>query len=168
MIVEAHTAAAPKMANAAFGQIVAVCISPGGIPKRPLSSAVVTAEGLAGDQHAHQKHVRPDRAVSLFDWEILEQLVAEGFPLAPGVAGENLTVAGLQVQQLPPGALLQAGDVLIRLEAPRKPCYVLDAIDPTLKTAILGRCGFMASVLRGGTLTPGMSIRRISDNPSTL
>jgi hypothetical protein len=28
---------------------------------------------------------------------------------------------------------------------PRKPCYVLDAIDPRLKEVIVGRCGHMAS-----------------------
>lgn len=142
-------------------RVVAVCSSAGGIPKLPLSRAHVLTSGIEGDLHAHEKHNRPDRALSIFDLEILHELIREGFDLAPGTAGENLTVEGLSVQSLPPGTLLQIGDLLLRLETPRKPCYVLDAIDPQLKTAILGRCGYMASVLQPGTISPGMLIERV-------
>ena len=149
------------VAEIASGRIIAVCTSQGGVPKRPLDSAAVTPDGIEGDRHEHQKHVRPDRALSLLDEEILRDLVTEGFPLEPGTAGENLTVSGLMVQRMSPGTILEAGDVLIRLEAPRKPCYVLDKIDPRLKEAIVGRCGYMASVLKGGVLKPGTMIRRL-------
>jgi MOSC domain-containing protein YiiM len=63
------------------------------------------------------------------------------------------------VQALPPGTLLRVGDVVLKLEQPRKPCYVLDAIDPRLKEVLVGRCGYMASVVREGILRPGMTIR---------
>jgi MOSC domain-containing protein YiiM len=142
-----------------LGRLMAVCVSPGGIPKLPLNEVSVGPEGLAGDGRNHAKHLRPDRAISIFDLEILEQLVREGFPLESGTAGENLLVEGLDVQSLTPGTVLEIGDVLLELKTPRKPCYVLDAVDPRLKDAILGRCGYMASVLRGGTLRPGMAIR---------
>lgn len=147
----------PEM-QAPRGRLVAVCVSGGGIPKQRVASVPVTTDGLAGDGHAHAKHNRPARAVCLFDLEILNQLQDEGYPLFPGAIGENLTVAGLHVQQMPPGTLLEIGDVLLQLEEPRKPCYVLDAIDPTLKDAIAGRCGFMASVVRGGAIAPGMTV----------
>ena len=138
--------------------VVAVCVSPGGIPKLPLAEGNVTVDGLTGDGRNHAKHIRPDRAISLFDLEVLQQLVSEGFPLVPGAAGENLTVAGLHVQRLPPGTLLAIGDVLLKLEQPRKPCYVLDSISPQLKTAIIGRCGYMASVLSEGHVRPGINV----------
>jgi len=138
--------------------VLAVSISPGGIPKQPQRRARALKAGLAGDARNHTKHIRPDRALSIWDYEILEHLVREGFPLTPGAAGENLTVVGLDVQQMQPGTQLQVGDVLIRLEQPRKPCYVLDAIDPRLKEVIVGRCGYMASVIREGTICPGMTI----------
>lgn len=144
-----------------MGRLIAVCVSPGGIPKVAMSRVRVTSLGLSGDGHAHDKHNRPDRAVSVFDWETLEQLRTEGFPLYPGSIGENLTVAGVNVQQLPPGSLLEIGDVRLRLEQPRKPCYVLDAIDPSLKDVIVGRCGYMASVVREGTIDASMPIRAI-------
>jgi MOSC domain-containing protein YiiM len=141
------------------GRVIAVCTSPGGIPKRPRKAARVLASGLDGDGHAHAKHIRPDRAISLFDVEVLRELVTEGFPLVPGAAGENLTVEDLHVQQMEPGTLLEIGDVLLRLETPRKPCYVLDAIDPKLQHVIVGRCGYLASVVREGVIRPGMVIR---------
>jgi MOSC domain-containing protein YiiM len=61
-----------------------------------------------------------------------------------------------------PGTLLKIGDVILRLEEPRRPCYVLDAINPCLKDVISGRCGYMASVVRGGMIEPGMDIVRLS------
>jgi MOSC domain-containing protein YiiM len=149
--------------EAAIGRLVAVCVSCGSIPKRTLPAVRVTTDGLAGDGHAHAKHNRPDRAISLFDLEILAQLQREGFPLYPGAIGENLTVAGLHVQRMLPGTLLEIGDVLLRLEEPRKPCYVLDAINPCLKDVIVGRCGYMASVVQGGLIEPGMRIVQVSE-----
>lgn len=149
-------------------RVVAVCTSAGGVPKCPLPEAKVDFAGIRGDLHAHAKHNRPERALCLFDQEILQQLVDEGFQLEPGTAGENITVEGLNVQRLSPGTLLQIGEVLIRLEAPRKPCYVLDVIDPRLKDVIIGRCGYMASVLQPGVICPGMAIRRIEGQEAIL
>jgi MOSC domain-containing protein YiiM len=144
--------------------ILAVSISAGGIPKRPEEQALALASGLVGDGRNHAKHIRPDRAISLWDHEIMQDLIREGFSLTPGAAGENLTVVGLHVQALAPGTLLKIGKVVIKLKQPRKPCYVLDAIDPRLKDAIVGRCGYMASVIREGVIRPGMTIAVISDH----
>jgi MOSC domain-containing protein YiiM len=142
--------------------VLAVNTSAGGIPKIPAAAGFVSQTGIVGDGHHHAKHVRPDRAVSLFDQEVLQQLIQEGFPLVPGAAGENLTVTGLNVQTMQPGTLLKIGDVVLKLEQPRKPCYVLDAIDPQLKEAIVGRCGYMASVHREGLIRPGMAVEVIN------
>ena len=78
--------------------------------------------------------------------------------MRPGSAGENLTVAGLHVQSLPSGTRLRIGEVVLQLEEPRKPCYVLDAIDERLKEAIVGRCGYLASVIQPGVLCPAVEI----------
>ena len=144
--------------NAAGPVVVAVCISPGGVPKLPQPSVPVNAEGLEGDGRDHAKHNKPSRAVSLFDEEILQQLCREGYELAPGSVGENITLRGVNVQAMSPGTVLQMGDVQIRLEEPRKPCFVLDAIDPKLQHDIAGRCGYLASVVQGGELKPGVRV----------
>jgi len=138
--------------------VVAVCRSSGGVPKLPLPAAHVDAAGIEGDGHAHDKHNKPTRALSLFDEEVLFELRREGYSLAPGSIGENLTLRNVHVQSMEPGTVLRIGMVRIRLEEPRKPCYVLDVIDPHLKDDIVGRCGYMASVLEGGQLEPGMEV----------
>ncbi len=153
--------------SAASPRVLAVSVSAGGIPKRPTAACMATRDGLVGDGRNHAKHFRPDRAVSLWDIEILDELVEEGFSLTPGAAGENLTVVGLSVQQMSPGTLLQIGDAILKLEQPRKPCYVLDAIDPRLKDVIVGRCGYMASVVKEGIVAPGMAIT-VPPQPASL
>ena len=84
-------------------EVVAVCVSRGGVPKQPVAGADTTIDGLVGDCHDHKKHCRPDRAVSIQDLELLDELKDEGFRVGPGIMGENLTVRGLGVQRLAVG-----------------------------------------------------------------
>jgi len=140
-------------------RLVAVCISTGGIPKIPVDAADVTVDGLVDDGHDHEKHCRPDRAVSIQDIELLDVLKTEGYDVAPGVIGENLTVRDLHVQQLAVGDRLRfENGPVIELTQPRKPCFVLDAVHPDLKDAVVGRCGFMAAVVETGQFAPGQRI----------
>jgi MOSC domain-containing protein YiiM len=139
--------------------VLSVNTSGGGIPKRSIPVAVVSESGLAGDLHDHEKHNTPLQAVSIIDIEDLDDLRDEGFDVGPGATGENLTVSGLSVDDLDLGDRLElSGGVLLELTKKRKPCYVLDAIDPRLKEVIVDRCGFYARVVRPGTLRPGESI----------
>lgn len=148
--------------------VVAVCLSSGGVPKMPQPSVIITAGGVQGDGQAHDKHIKPTRALSLFDEELLHDLQALGFVLQPGSIGENITLRHVHVQQMTPGTILEIGSVRIRLEEPRKPCYVLDAIDVRLKDVVIGRCGYMASVVTGGEIWPGMPVRHAdSQSPPT-
>jgi MOSC domain-containing protein YiiM len=142
------------------GTVLAVCISKGGVPKLPVESARVTVEGIVGDGRDHAKHAKPTRAVSIQDDELLAELRAEGYPVEHGSMGENLTVRGLDVQHLAPGTQLAlSGGVVLELTEVRKPCFVLDPIDPRLKEAVVERCGFMAKVVKEGELRSGEVIR---------
>ena len=77
----------------------------------------------------------------------------------PGAMGENLTVQDLDVQSLHVGDRLTfSGGVALELTEERRPCFVLDSIDATLKKTVIGRCGYLAKVLTPGTLRPGESI----------
>lgn len=139
--------------------VVAVCISSGGIPKRRVIEARAEEAGLVGDTHAHEKHIRPHRALLLQDLEKLEDLKREGFDLEPGIMGENLTVRDLNVQDMKPGTRLRLGrGPLLELSEPRKPCFILDQIDPRLQAAVVGRCGYLASVIEPGVVFEGQSI----------
>lgn len=139
--------------------VVAVNVSMGGIPKLSVNSAYAGIDGLEGDDHEHEKHRRIDRALTIQDVELLEEIAVEGFPLVPGQMGENLTVRGLDVQHLLPGDRLSIADgPQIELTQIRKPCYVLDQIHPRLKEVVVGRCGYLARVIVPGQVCAGQSI----------
>ena len=142
-----------------MANILSVNISKGGIPKLPVGSCGVTIQGLDGDGRDHDKHNSPDRAVSLFDLEIMQQLIDEGYALYPGAIGENLTVEDLHVQTLHPGDRLAfSGGVELELVEARKPCFVLDPLGKELKTDIVGRTGYLARVTIEGNVSPGETI----------
>lgn len=142
-----------------MAKLVAINLSPGGIPKLPAPQAEVSLSGLVGDGQAHAKHQKPDRSVSLLDEEILDDLRREGFAVGPGVLGENLTFRALNAQKLEAGTYLRfAGGVVIELTELRTPCFVLDAVDPRLKTATAGRIGWLARVVSPGLLVEGESV----------
>ncbi|MHC5113159.1 MAG: MOSC domain-containing protein [Planctomycetota bacterium] len=139
--------------------IISINISDGGIPKLAVPSAEITPAGLAGDGHDHEKHNTPLQAVCIIDVEDLDDLRGEGYAVGPGATGENLTTRGLDVDTLEIGDRLHlSGGVELELTKRRKPCYVLDAIDPTLKEVIVGRCGFYARVITPGRVEPGERI----------
>ena len=106
------------------GRIVQISVSPGGVPKRPVESADVTAGGVAGDaQRDLEHHGGPDRALCLFPMEVIRTLQAEGHPIAPGQIGENLTVEGLDWDAVAPGVRLLLGeDVLVEVTRYTSPC----------------------------------------------
>jgi len=156
---DADSFAATETAIRTSATIFSINVSGGGIPKTPVPSIKVLSGGLEGDAHDHEKHDSPSQAVSVLDVEVLTDLRAEGFMVFPGATGENLTVAGLHVDSLTIGTRLRfAGGVELELTKVRQPCYVLDAIHPQLKKAIVGRCGFLARVVTTGHLTCGETI----------
>jgi len=139
--------------------VVSVNISDGGIPKRPLPVGRVTTDGLEGDGHDHEKHNSPLQAVCLIAVEVLDDLRAEGFDVAPGVMGENLTVRGLDVDALQPGdRLVLSGGVELEYTKKRKPCYVLDSISEDLKHVVRDRCGGYTKVITAGEVRAGETI----------
>jgi MOSC domain-containing protein YiiM len=151
------------------GSIVQINISPGGIPKRPVAEATVTAAGIQGDSWAHpQIHGGPNQALLLVTSEAIDELVAQGFPLYPGALGENLTTIGLDRRLLRAGQRYRAGDVILELTKLRAPCETLSVYGPGIQRAVydsqvnagdvssprwaLG--GFYARVLNPGALRP--------------
>lgn len=135
-------------------RIVSINISKGGIPKTPVPFVKLTVAGLDGDGHNHAKHYSPLQAVCIQDLEQLKALSRDGYTLGPGQAGENLTVENLDVNRLPLGTvLLFSGGVILEISKVRKPCYVMDAISPQLKTDAVDRHGMYAKVIKEGVLT---------------
>jgi MOSC domain-containing protein YiiM len=147
------------------GHIVQINISRGGVPKRPIPEGVITPLGLEGDSWAHPEiHGGSRQAVLLIAAEVVDELVARGYPLQYGALGENLTTRGLDRRQLRIGQRLRAGGALVEITKVRAPCSTLDVFGPTIKQEIYdpkvkagdhssprwGMSGFYASVIEPG------------------
>jgi MOSC domain-containing protein YiiM len=96
----------------------------GGVPKHAVASTEVIASGVVGDkQRDLRHHGGPTRAVSLYSYERIEALRAEGHPIAPGSTGENLTIGGLDWAELGVGDRLRIGEQLrIEITGYAAPC----------------------------------------------
>jgi len=97
--------------------------SDGGVPKLPIPEAQIGRRGVSTDRQADRKHHgRPIQALCLWSSEVIAALQAEGHPVQPGNAGENLTLSGLDWTKMRPGLLGASGDLRFQLTAPAVPC----------------------------------------------
>jgi len=151
------------------GRVLQINISPGGIPKRPIAEAMVTAAGIRGDAWAHpQIHGGAKQALLLITSEGVEELAAQGFPVSSGALGENLTTSGLDRRQMRVGQRYRAGEVFLELTKLRAPCATLDVFGPGIQRAVYdarvkagdpstpcwGLGGFYAQVIQPGVIRP--------------
>ena len=161
--------------------ILAVARSPRHRFSKQACEAITLVEGIGveGDAHAgvtvrHRSRVARNpaapnlRQVHLMHSELFAELAGQGFTLAPGDMGENVTTAGIDLLALPVGTILRLGDSAeIAVTGLRNPCAQLDKFAVGLMAATLGRdaegtlirkAGIMATVRRGGTVRPGDAI----------
>ena len=107
----------------ATGRVAQLSVSDGGVPKRPVDEVRIGPGGLDGDRQATRKHHgRPWQALCLWSAEVIDRLQAEGHPIAPGLAGENVTVAGIDWATLRPGTRLRIGEAEAELSLFALPC----------------------------------------------
>jgi MOSC domain-containing protein YiiM len=159
------------------GSIVQVNISPGGLPKRAIAEGWITPLGIEGDLHAHpQIHGGPLKAILIISSEVVDDLVARGYPLFYGAMGENLTTRGIDIRQIRTGDQIRAGGALLEITQPRGPCTALDIYGESLKREIYdqqvkqrdftsrfwGMSGFYASVETPGPVRAGDAISLVS------
>lgn len=161
--------------------VVAVSVSPvHGFSKSVVNQIHLLAGlGVEGDAHCgvtvkHRSRVARDpsqpnlRQVHLVHGELFDELAAQGFIVVPGQIGENITTLGLNLLGLPVGTELRMGaTAVVRLTGLRNPCAQLDAHQPGLTAAVLGRApdgalirkaGVMGVVVAGGCVRAGDAI----------
>jgi MOSC domain-containing protein YiiM len=128
--------------------------------KLPRAAGQLVEEyGLEGDRHAG----RPLRQVSILNAETVQELAERGMPVTPGVLGENITLEGVPVMELPDGARLRIGaQAEVEITGDRPACKELLQIHREALKALVGRTGKMARVVRGGTVRPGDPVERIA------
>jgi MOSC domain-containing protein YiiM len=164
------------------GVVTAVSVSAGHTFSKQNREAIrlLASHGVEGDAHAgptvkHRSRVARDaaqpnlRQVHLVHAELHDELNAAGFRVAPGDIGENVTTRGVDLLALPTGTRLHLGAAaVVEVTGLRNPCAQLDAFQPGLMAAVLGRdqhgglvrkAGVMAVVLAGGELRPGDPVR---------
>jgi MOSC domain-containing protein YiiM len=149
------------------GSVVQISVSRGGLPKRPVPEAYLTSLGFEGDAAAHPGiHGGPLKAVLLMASETVDSLIARGYPLLYGAAGENLTTRGIDPRQMRQGQRYQLGQAMIELTSIRVPCSTLDRYGAALKREIWdksvgegdvtshlwGASGFYAAVVQPGVI----------------
>ncbi|MEQ8147032.1 MOSC domain-containing protein [Streptomyces sp. OP7] len=132
--------------------------------------------GVEGDVHAgvtvkHRSRVAQDptqpnlRQVHLIHEELFDELAEEGFSVAPGRLGENITTRGIDLLGLPVGTLLRVGEeAVLEVTGLRNPCVQIDAFQDGLLKQVVGRdaegnlvrkAGIMSVVKEGGVVRPG-------------
>lgn len=137
---------------------------------------LVAGLGIEGDAHAgatvqHRSRVARDpsqpnlRQVHLLHEELLRELNERGFPLRPGMLGENVTTSGVDLLLLPAGTRLRLGDTaVIELTGLRNPCSQIESFHEGLLAAVVQRgedgrisrkAGVMAIVVHGGIIAVG-------------
>lgn len=144
------------------------------------SIRLLKGRGVEGDAHMgetvkHRSRVAADptqpnlRQVHLIHAELLDELNAAGFRVAPGVMGENVTTRGIDLLGLPRGTRLHIGaTAIVEVTGLRNPCIQLDQFQEGLTQAVLDRdaegrlvrkAGVMGIVVEGGDVVPGDGIR---------
>jgi MOSC domain-containing protein YiiM len=152
---------APQMVGAVQGLFV----SDGGVPKLPIDEAVVRYRGVDGDRQAtRQHHGRVWQALCLWSAEVIDGLRAEGHPIAPGHAGENVCISDIDWSTLRPGVRIELGEVLAEVSAYADPCtknagWFVDGDYERMSHARQpGVSRVYASVLRDGVIRRGDTV----------
>ncbi|GCE17527.1 MOSC domain-containing protein [Dictyobacter kobayashii] len=135
--------------NHEAGIVVAVCRNPQpGLPK-PIVDEINLLDdlGVEGDYHAgklvrHRYLARKNpnqpnlRQVLLVDTQAYQDVALQDIQLGPGAMGENITIQGLPLMQLPIGTLLSIGIALLEVTEVRTPCKQLNGMHPDLLQAV--------------------------------
>lgn len=144
---------------------------------------LVAGMGVDGDAHSgrtvqHLSRVAKDpsapnlRQVHLIHAELFAELADRGFTVAPAQLGENITTRGIDLLGLSAGTRLRLGsEAVIEITGLRNPCRQIDGLAKGLMAATLDRaadgslirkCGVMAIVVTGGSVTVGDGVELLS------
>jgi MOSC domain-containing protein YiiM len=133
--------------------------------KTPCAS-IFLAEGLGveNDCHAgvtvqHLSRVKVDptqpnlRQVHLIHGELLEELSLDGYHIAAGDLGENITTRGIDLLALPKGCVLKIGDhAIVEITGLRNPCQQIEAHKTGLLSKVLVKAGDGTLIRKTGVM----------------
>ena len=122
-------------------------------PMNQLSQAQAVSDfGIEGDRKASKGSARQ---VLFMDSETLQE-----FRLQPGDVRENVTTSGLDLSAIQPGNVLFVGaEATFEVTGLCDPCRRMDDIRQGLREELAGRRGVLTTVINGGAIHPGDSVR---------
>jgi hypothetical protein len=163
------------------GTVVAVAADRGHHFSKPPQDRIVLVEGhgVQGDAHAgpfvrHRYLARrrprlPNlRQVHLIPSELFATLLKAGFEVGAGDLGENISTAGLALERMPLGTLIELGPMaIVELTGLRTPCVLIDRFRAGLKRQVLSsaetgppfKSGVLGVVRAGGMVAAGDTAR---------
>jgi MOSC domain-containing protein YiiM len=115
---------------------------------------LVEHQGIDGDM----KGGSTDRQLNVMHAELLAELGAEGFKVAPGEMGEQIVIAGVDPAALVAGARLKLRDAIIEVVEPRTGCARFEMIQGKPRSDAKGRLGVIAIVVSGGEVAVGDAV----------
>ena len=133
------------------GRVVAVAADRGHHFSKPTQARIILVEGhgVDGDAHAgpfvrhrylsrRQPSLPNLRQVHLIPSELFPSLLEAGFEVGAGDLGENVTTAGLDLERMPLGTLIELGpSAVVELTGLRTPCVLIDRFRAGLKRQVL-------------------------------
>lgn len=151
------------------GKVVAVAADRGHHFSKPIVERIVLVEGhgVEGDAHAgpfvrHRYLARrrarlPNlRQVHLIPSELFASLLEIGFEVSAGDLGENIITAGLDLERMPLGSMIELGrTAIVELTGLRTPCVLIDRF----------RKGLKRQMLSSSERSPPIQIRRAGRGP---
>ena len=122
-------------------------------PMNPQQQAQAISDfGLEGDRKASKGSARQ---VLFMDSETLQE-----FRLQPGDVRENVTTSGLDLGAIQTGNVLFVGaEATFEVTGLCDPCRRMDDIRQGLREELAGRRGLLTTVINGGQIHPGDSVR---------
>ena len=136
-----------------------------GIPKPSTPEVEILENGVGGDfnRYRHERKADdPTSAVLLIPMETIAALRQEGWPVAPGDLGENITTSGIPYAAFRPGTRVRAGQAELEVTRPCDPCeylyglpYVGPGRGPSFVRTLLHRRGWYCRVRTPGRVRAG-------------
>ncbi len=152
-----------------MGELVSIVYKPqdapandGGYTRLPLQEAHLRiGKGIEGDA----KGANTIRQLNIMAAGSVANLAGEGFRADPGSLGEQLLLAGIEIDSLPAGARLRIGEsACIEVTEPRTGCGKFERYQGKRKEEARGRLGQMARVVADGLIRVGDPVQLLPTN----
>lgn len=125
---------------------------------------LIADRGVEGDAHVGDWH----RQVSFLSEESIAAGREMGLDVTVGDFGENITVEGIDMKELPLGTRVRVGDALVEISQIGKTCHTRCAIYYQAGDCIFPREGVFGWVVEGGMVAAGDTVEVISIGDGTI